>query len=709
MKNFLLIFSVGATLLWSCAPNDNQKLSYPETKVEAAADTFFGTVIEDPYRWLEDDNSDETKAWVKAENNVTFNYLEKIEFRQSVNDRITELYDYEKYSAPSKEGEKYYFFKNDGLQNQSKLYVQNSLDGEAELFLDPNTFSEDGTTSLAGISFTEDGKLLAFSISEGGSDWRKVITMDTETKEIIGDTLIDVKFSGISWLKNEGFYYSSYDKPKEGTQLSGLTQYHKVYYHMVGNSQADDKLVFGGKATPRRYVGANVTEDNRYLILSAAVSTSGNELYVKDLSKKDSEIIPIILGYENDHYVVHSDADKLYVNTNLNAPNKKLVVVDLRNPSPENWKDLITEKEQVIRSASFGGGSLFINYLKDASSRIEQYDLEGSLIRTVDLPTIGTASGFNGKKEDEDLFYYFRSFTYPTTIFSFNVESGESKVFRKPTTVFNADDYETKQVFYSSKDGTRVPMFIVHKKGLELDGSNPTLLYGYGGFDISLTPSYSIRWISWIDMGGVFAMANLRGGGEYGEKWHKAGTKMEKQNVFDDFIAAAEFLQEEKYTSKEKLTVMGGSNGGLLVGATLTQRPDLMKVALPMVGVLDMLRYHKFTAGAGWISDYGCADSTKAMFNYLHNYSPYHNVKEGVEYPATLVTTADHDDRVVPAHSFKFTSALQKYQAGSEPVLIRIETKAGHGAGKPTSKIIEEIADMYSFAFYNMSEKPQYF
>ncbi|HBH22778.1 MAG TPA: S9 family peptidase [Cytophagales bacterium] len=704
MKNIFLWLLAGGLVIFGCGEKKTQELTYPETRKGEISDTIFGNVVQDPYRWLEDDYADETEQWVKAQNEVTQAYLSDIPFRSEIRSRMEELYNYEKISAPRKEGDYFYFSKNDGLQNQSVIYRKKSLEDSAEVFIDPNEFSEDGTVALAGLSFTEDGKLVALSIQESGSDWRKVVFMDAINKTYLEDTLVDVKFSGISWYKNDGVYYSSYDKPKEGSELSGLTQYHKVYFHNLGGDQSSDELIFGGEETPRRYIWANVTQDNKYLVLSASVSTTGNELYIKNL-EADGPIEVVVNNFDNDHTVLYSEDDKFFVLTNLEAPNKKIVSFNADKYGIGNWKTLIPEAEQVMEGVSFAGRNIFINYLKDAYSKVLQYDLEGNLIRQVVLPGIGTASGFNGKREDEKVFYYFYSFTYPSTIFYYDIASGDSDVFARPEVKFNADEYETKQVFYKSKDGTEIPMFIVHKKGIALNGSHPTMLYGYGGFSISLTPAFSFRWVSWLDMGGIFALANLRGGGEYGEEWHQAGTKLNKQNVFDDFIAAAEYLQNEGYTSSSKLTIHGGSNGGLLVGAVMTQRPDLMEVALPAVGVLDMLRYHKFTAGAGWIYDYGCADSSKVMCDYLLSYSPVHNVKE-TEYPATLVTTGDHDDRVVPAHSFKFAATLQEKNQSNDPVLIRIETDAGHGSGKPTTKILDELADMYAFAFFNLDEKP---
>ncbi len=574
-------------------------------------------------------------------------------------------------------------------------------DGEAELFLDPNKFSKDGTTSLGGLSFSEDGKLAAYSISEGGSDWRKVILLDTDSKKAIEDTLIDIKFSGISWKGNEGFYYSSYKKPK-GSELSAKTDQHRLFYHKLGTKQSEDKLVFGGTAAQKhRYVGGYVTEDNNYLFISARNSTSGGKLFMMDLTKPNPELVTLIGNEDTDSYVIENDGSKLFIVTNLNAPNKKIVTVDAVNPSSENWKDFIPETKNVL-SPSTGGGYFFTEYMVDAVSKVKQYDYNGKLVRDVELPGVGSVGGFSTKKDKEYLYYSFTNYVTPGSIYKYDIKSGSSELYNKPTIDFNPEDYESKQIFFTSKDGTKVPMIITHKKGIELNGKNPTILYGYGGFNISLTPSFSIANAVWMEQGGIYAVPSLRGGGEYGKEWHDAGIKMKKQNVFDDFIAAAEYLIKEKYTSSDYLAIRGGSNGGLLVGATMTQRPELMKVALPAVGVMDMLRYHTFTAGAGWAYDYGTAEDNKEMFEYLYGYSPVQNVKEGVEYPATMVTTGDHDDRVVPAHSFKFAAELQEKQAGNNPVLIRIETKAGHGAGKPTAMIIDEYADIFAFTLYNM-------
>ena len=681
------------------SPNNNT-MTYPKTNKIDISDTYFGNTVKDPYRWLEDDRSTETKAWVEAENLVTQNYLNRIPFRTAIKSRLETLWNYEKFTAPFKEGAFTYFYKNDGLQNQYVLYRQKEK-GNPEVFLNPNTFSKDATTSLAGIEFSKDGSIAAYQISEGGSDWRKVITLNTINQQIIGDTLIDVKFSGLAWKGNEGFYYSSYDKPAEGSQLSGLTQFHKLYFHRNGSSQKEDMLVFGGERTQRRYIGAGVTDDERFLVITAAESTTGNELYFQDLSKPGSPIMNVVNDFKGDHSIIDNQGSKLYIFTNLNAPNYKVITVDASNPGPENWKDLIPETDNVL-NVSTAGGKIFANYLKDATSLVLQYDMGGNLERTVTLPGVGSASGFYAKKSEKELYYTFTSYIYPPTIFKYIIANGQSIEYKKSGVKFDPSNFISKQVFYTSKDGTKIPMIITHKKGIELNGKNPTLLYGYGGFSVSLTPAFSTSNIILLEQGGIYAVPNLRGGGEYGEKWHLAGTKMNKQNVFDDFIAAAEYLISNKYTSKEYLAVSGGSNGGLLVGAVMSQRPELFKVALPAVGVLDMLRYNKFTAGAGWAYDYGTAEDSKEMFEYLLKYSPYHALKPGVSYPATLITTADHDDRVVPAHSFKFAARLQEFHKGVTPALIRIETNAGHGAGKPTTKIIEEQVDKWAFMLYNM-------
>lgn len=677
-----------------------EALVYPETHKADNVDTYFGTEIKDPYRWLEDDRSPETAAWVKAQNELTFGYLDKIPFRNQIKNRLEELWNYEKIGAPFIEGDYTFYYKNNGLQNQSVLYRKDK-DGNEEVFLDPNTFSSDATTSLTDVAFSKDSKTIAYAISEGGSDWRKVIVMDVASKQIKEDTLIDIKFSGLSWKGNEGFYYSSYDKP-EGSELSAKTDQHKLYYHKLGTAQKEDKVVFG-LDQKRRYVGGSVTEDDKYLIITAANSTYGNELYIKNLTNPNSKIVTLVANFDNSNYVIESEGDKLFIVTDKDAPNSKIVTADAKKPSA-TWVDFIAETENVL-SPSTGSGYFFAHYMKDAISQVKQYDYQGKLVREIELPGVGTVGGFGGKKEDEKLYFTFTNYITAGTIYSYEPKEGITEVYEKSKAQFNADEYESKQVFYTSKDGTKVPMIISYKKGTKLDGNNPTILYGYGGFNVSLTPSFSIANAVWMENGGVYAVPNLRGGGEYGKKWHVAGTQQQKQNVFDDFIAAAEYLIKEGYTSSDYLAIRGGSNGGLLVGACMTQRPDLFQVALPAVGVLDMLRYHTFTAGAGWAYDYGTSEQSQEMFDYLLKYSPVHNVKQGVEYPATLVTTADHDDRVVPAHSFKFISELQDKQSGTNPVLIRIDVNAGYGAGKPLSKTIEENADLQAFTLYNMGVK----
>ena len=686
----------------SFAQNQNQKpIHYPETKKGETIDQYFEAKVDDPYRWLEDDRSAETAAWVKAENKVTYGYLDQIPFREALKNRMEKLWNYEKIGAPSKEGNFTYYSKNDGLQNQSVMYRKDAS-GKEEVFLDPNTFSKDGTTSLGGIDFSKDGSKVAYAISEGGSDWRKVIIMDAISKKVIEDTLIDVKFSGLSWRGSEGFYYSSYEKPK-GSELSAKTDEHKLYFHKLGTAQKEDRVIFGADQK-RRYIGGYVTEDDGYLVISAANSTYGNELYIKDLTKQDSPISTIVDNFNSDNSVIDNEGTKLFIETDLNAPNKRIVTVDATNLSPSNWVDFIPETENVL-SPSTGGGFIFANYMKDAVSVVKQYDYSGKMLREIQLPGLGSAGGFSGKKKEETLYYSFTNYTTPGTIYSFEAKKGKSAVYQKPKVDFKSEDFESKQVFYTSKDGTKIPMMITYKKGVKLNGKNPTILYGYGGFNVSLTPSFSIANAVWLENGGVYAVPNLRGGGEYGKKWHDAGTKMQKQNVFDDFIAAAEYLIAQKYTSSDFLAIRGGSNGGLLVGATMTQRPELMKVALPAVGVMDMLRYHTFTAGAGWSYDYGTAQDSKEMFEYIKGYSPVHNVKAGTHYPATMVTTGDHDDRVVPAHSFKFAAELQEKQTGNSPVLIRIDVKAGHGAGKSLAATIQENVDIQAFTLYNMGFK----
>ena len=698
MKHYFSFISILTISLTSMAQNS---ITYPETKKGTTVDTYFGTQISDPYRWLEDDKSAETMAWVKEQNKVIYDYLSQIPYRDELKNRLEKLWNYEKISAPFKEGNYTYYYKNDGLQNQSILYRKNAKDEET-IFLDPNTFSKDGTSSLSGVYFTKDGSQVAYGISEGGSDWKKVVVMDAETKKILEPTLENIKFSGISWLGNNGYYYSTYDKPT-GSQLTAKTEQHKLFYHKLGSKQSDDKVVFGADIK-RRYVGGYVTDDKSYLVITAANSTYGNELYILDLKDANAKIKTIVSNFESVNNVIENVGSKLFISTDLKAPNTKIVTVDFKNPDPKNWKDFIKETENALRISS-GNKYFFANYMKDAVTFIQQYDYSGKLIRNIQLPGVGTASGFSGKENEAILYYSFTNYTTPNSTYSFDAKSGISKLYETPKIDFNSENYESKQVFYTSKDGTKIPMIITHKKGMTLKGKNPTILYGYGGFNVSLTPSFSIANAVWMENGGVYAVPNLRGGGEYGKKWHDAGTKLQKQNVFDDFIAAAEYLIANKYTSSDYLAIRGGSNGGLLVGATMTQRPDLMKVALPAVGVMDMLRYHTFTSGAGWAYDYGTSEDSAEMFNYIKNYSPVNNVKKGTNYPATMVTTGDHDDRVVPAHSFKFAAELQEKQTGTNPTLIRIDINAGHGAGKSTAATIQENADIQAFTLYNMGIK----
>jgi prolyl endopeptidase len=668
-----------------------EKLSYPQTQQKVVEDDYFGIKVSDPYRWLEDDQSPETESWVKAQNEVTFGYLHSIPYRNQIKAQAEKLWNHEQLTAPFDIGEDTYYYKNNGLQDQDVLYRKNK-EGKEEVFLDPNTFASDGTTSLAGVNFTKDGSMVCYLISEGGSDWRKAIVLDTKTKEQIGDTIVNIKYSGGFWYKNEGFYYCSYDKPK-GSELSEKTDQNKLYYHKIGTRQSEDKLIFGGTPEEKnRYVGGYVSNDENYLIIRGEETTSGGKLWLKDLRKSNSPLITILNDYSSDTFVLSIKGDKLYLQTNLNAPNGKVVVTDIKNPTPEHWKDLIPETENVLTPV-VAGNYIFAQYMIDAISEIKQYDFEGKFLREIKLPSIGTASVESAEEKDTETYFTFENYYTPLSIYKLDLETGKTELYWAPKIDFNPNDFESKQVFYTSKDGTKVPMIITYKKGTPLDGTAPATLYGYGGFNISYTPWFSIPYAVWMNNGGVFAVANIRGGGEYGTKWHDAGTKFQKQNVFDDFIAAAEYLVDKHYTSKEKLAIKGGSNGGLLIGAVMTQRPDLMRVALPYVGVMDMLRYHKFTSGAGWAYDYGTSDDSKEMFEYLYKYSPVHNVKKGTCYPATLVFTGDHDDRVVPAHSFKFAAQLQSKQDCKNPVLIRIETNAGHGAGTPVSKIIDQIAD----------------
>jgi prolyl oligopeptidase len=697
--SFTMVFLVQASYC--------QLVKYPESRVVDSSDTYFGIKVNDPYRWLENDSSIETKSWVNAENKVTSDYLAQIPFRAKIKKELSANYNYARMSAPVKYGDYFYFFKNSGLQNEDVMYrMKNPADtARAELFIDPNSFSNNGAVSFQGYNFSPDGSLLAYLISNGGSDWREIIVKDVHTGKLIGDTLRNVKFSDASWRGNDGFYYSTYDIPAGQNKLVAESDQHTVYYHKLGTSQKEDVFIFGGKKQPHRYIDAEVTEDQHWLVINAAETTFGNELYIQDLKKNGSPIRPVITDLESEQSVVDTKDDILFIATNRKAPHFKLVKVNASDPGPSNWTDLIPETQN---KAAFtcAGGYFFAAYLMDVKSAVFQYDADGKKICEVKLPAFGTAYGFNALKNQTELYYNFTSFTYPKSIYHYNLKNGKTSFYNKPTVLFNPEDYNTDQVFYTSRDGTKIPMYIVYKKGISLNGNNPTYLYGYGGFDVSLMPAFNSNRMVWLENGGIYAQPNIRGGGEYGEKWHFAGTRMQKQNVFDDFIAAGEYLIKEKYTSGHYLAVAGGSNGGLLVGAVMTQRPDLMQVALPSVGVLDMLRYNKFTAGAGWASDYGTAEDSLSMFHYLLGYSPLHNIKTGVHYPATLIWTADHDDRVVPGHSMKYAATLQKNSGGDHPILISIQHNAGHGTGMDTEKLLNQYADVYSFIWYNMGVNP---
>ncbi len=695
------LFLIMAAMLSSCGQQRAKvALDYPETKKVDSVDVYFGTQVPDPYRWLEDDNSAETKAWVEAENKLTNQYLAAIPFRAQLKDRITKLWNYPKQSLPEKKGNSYLYYKNDGLQNQSVLYVKEGENGTERILIDPNTLSADGTVALGGTSLSEDGKYLAYMVADGGSDWRKAYVMDVAKGEKLADELSWLKFSGISWYK-DGFFYSRYDAPKTGNELTTKNEFHKVYYHKLGDKQENDQLIFVDKENPLRNCGAGVTEDEKYLIVSQSESTHGNVVYIKDLTK-NTPFVKFNNDFNSEWNIIDHVDGKLYIITNFQAPKYRIVTVDAANPKVESIANLVPEAESVIDGISYVGGKLFVSYLKDARSQVKIFALSGESLGELQLPSLGTCSGLSGDPKETEAYFSFTSFTFPTIIYRYDTDKNSYTEYFKPQIDAKLDGYETKQVFYQSKDGTKVPMFIVHKAGMKLDGSNPTLLYGYGGFNASMKPGFSASRLAWLENGGVFVLANIRGGGEYGEEWHKAGTKLQKQNVFDDFIAAAEYLIKEKYTSPAKLAIQGGSNGGLLIGAVANQRPDLFAVAIPQVGVMDMLRFHKFTIGWAWTGDYGSSDNEEE-FHYLYKYSPLHNIRSDVSYPATMVMTADHDDRVVPAHSFKYIATLQEAQRGkTNPMLIRIQTRAGHGAGTPTTIAIEEVADLYSFIFFNM-------
>ena len=710
--NFVLISVIVGSACWSSAraqhsETGDKPFAYPQAKKLDVVDDYHGTKIADPYRWMEDLDSADVKEWVDAENKITFAYLESIPSRENIKERLTKLWNYERYGTPSRYGNRYFFSKNDGLQNQSVLYVTESLDSEPRVLLNPNELSVDGTIALAGTFITDDGKLMAYSLAEAGSDWNEIRVRNVDTGEDLPDLIKWVKFSGASWTKdNEGFYYSRYNEPT-GDKLEETNFFQKVFYHKLGTPQSADKLIYDRPDQKEWGFSAGVTDDGRYLVISINVGTERkNRVYYKDLSVTDSPVVPLLDDFDAQYNFVDNNGPVFWFQTDLDAPRGRVIAIDTSEPQRDNWKELIPQSEDTLNGVGTIGGMFVTNYMHDVKTQIKLFDLGGQLVREVKLPGIGTAGGFGGKRTDTETFYAFTSMAYPTTIFRYDVKTGDSTVFKRPAIDFDPEQFEVKQVFYNSKDGTRIPMFITHKKGVKLDGTNPTMLYGYGGFDVSLLPYFSVARLVWLEMGGVYAMANIRGGGEYGKEWHDAGRLKVKQNCFDDFIAAAEWLIANKYTCKEKLAISGASNGGTLVGACMTQRPDLFGACLPDVGVLDMLRFHKFTIGWAWVSDYGSPEDPE-MFPTLRAYSPLHNIKPGVEYPATLITTADHDDRVVPSHSFKFAATLQAAQGGKEPILIRIETRAGHGGGKPTTKLIEEIADMYAFLTRALDFKPQ--
>jgi len=702
MKQFISI-----SLLLMLSSNTFSKIIYPVTAKQDVVDTYFGVHVNEPYRWLENDTTAETAKWVKAQNKLTYDYLAKIPFRSDLKKRLTELTNYPKYSSPFKKNGQYFFFKNNGLQNQSVLYQQASLTANPDVLLDPNLLSTDGTVSLSALSFSNNGNYVGYAISRSGSDWNEIFVMDLKTRKLLPDLIKWAKFTGIAWQGN-GFYYGAYDAPVEGKEFSNKNEYHKIYYHTVGQLQSEDKLVYENKQFPLRNCGASVTDDEKFMIITETESTTGNSLYIKDLTDPDASLVELSSGFENDFSIIEHFDGKLYLMTNWKAPKQRLMVIDPKNPKRENWKEILPETNDVLESVSIIGGKIVGVYMKDATNHAYSFDINGNKLFEVPLPTLGSLSSFSGNVDDNEAFYTFTSYTFPPTIYRFDIAKSTSDVFRKADVSFNSDEYTSEQVFYTSKDGTKVPMSITYKKGMKKNGKNPLMLYGYGGFNISLDPSFSVARIPFLENGGIYVVANIRGGGEYGEAWHMAGTKLQKQNVFDDFIGAAEYLIASGYTSSKKLAINGGSNGGLLVGACMTQRPDLYAVAIPEVGVLDMLRYHQFTIGWAWATDYGTSADSKEMFAYLKEYSPLHNVVKGTKYPATMVMTGDHDDRVVPAHSFKFAATLQAANSGKNPSLIRIDTKAGHGAGKPIGKIIDAQTDMWSFVMCNLGMKPTF-
>ena len=703
--SFSILFLSAIAMITSCHQQKKiEPVQYPETKKCDTVDNYFGTAVPDPYRWLEDDYSEETANWVKAQNAVTQQFLSQIPYREQMKSHLMEIMNYPKEGAPWKKGDRYFFYRNDGLQNQSVLYYKNTLDGEAVELLDPNKLSDDGTVALSTLDISDDGNYLGYAISRNGSDWQEIYVKNIETGEVLNDHLVWVKFSGIAW-KDDGFFYSRFPEPKN--ELSSVNENGKLYYHKIGTEQSADQLAYEDRTNPNLSFSADVV-NKRYLVIYGSESTSGNSLYFKDLDKKNAQFVKVVTTFEDDYSVVDELEGNLLVMTNHDAPEYKVVSIPMDNPAPENWKDIIPAAKEVLAGVSHIGKRLIANYTKDARSLVKIFDESGKFLDNLDNDMIGSIGGFAGEPEETETFYTVTSYITPATIYRYDITNNKSTLYKKSEINFNSDNYTTEQVFYTSKDGTKVPMFITHKKGIKMDGNNPTLLYGYGGFNISLTPGFSVTRIAWLEQGGVLAVANLRGGGEYGRAWHEAGTKLQKQNVFDDCIAAAEYLIAQGYTSPEKLALQGGSNGGLLVGAVVNQRPDLFAVAIPQVGVMDMLRYHKFTIGRYWAVDYGTSEDSKEMFEYLYKYSPLHSIQNGVEYPAILVTTADHDDRVVPAHSFKYVAALQNSDIGDRPHLIRIESNAGHGGGKPLDKTIAEVTDMFSFIFFNMGVTPKY-
>ena len=689
----------------SCTPQQ-KKLTYPKAEKVDTVDVYFGTEVADPYRWLENDTSAATAAWVEAENKVTNEYLAQIPFRKQLLERLTNLANYEKIGAPFKKHGKYYFYKNDGLQNQSVLYVQDSLEGEPRVFLDPNKLSDDGTVALTGLSFSHDGKYAAYTISRSGSDWTEIYVLDTATGQLLDDHIEWAKFTGAAW-QGDGFYYSAYDAPVKGKEFSNVNENHKVYYHKIGTPQTEDKLIYQNPAYPKRFYYTGTSEDERILFVYESGAGRGNNLFIKDLKKANAPFIQLTTDFDYQYSPIEVIDNNVYIFTNYGAPKNRIMVADINNPKLENWKELIPEMESVLSSAEVIGGKLFLTYDKDASNHAYVYSQKGEHMHEIKLPSLGSVS-FSGTKDDKECFFVFTSFTTPGTIYKYDMDKNSYELYRAPKVEFNSDDFVTEQAFFPSKDGIMIPMFLTYKKDLERNGNNPVFLYGYGGFGISLNPGFTTSRIPFLENGGIYAQVNLRGGSEYGEEWHIAGTKMQKQNVFNDFISAAEYLINNKYTNPDKIAIVGGSNGGLLVGACMTQRPDLFKVAIPQVGVMDMLRYHKFTIGWNWASDYGTSEDSQEMFEYLKGYSPLHNLKPGTKYPATMVTTADHDDRVVPAHSFKFAATLQECNDGTNPTIIRIDSKAGHGAGKPMAKVLEEQADIYGFIMYNLKMKPAF-